>query len=488
MLENLKPEKVFRYFEEISAIPHGSGNVGAIADYCMKFAESHNLRAVREKCDNVIIYADGTKGYENSAPVILQGHLDMVCEKRADCPKDMEKDPITLNTDGEWVWAEGTTLGGDDGIAIAYILALLDSDDIPHPPIEALLTCDEETGMTGAEELDGSLLKGRQLINIDSEEEGFITVSCAGGVRAGCEYSLEFENAGENMSAYKISVSGFLGGHSGVDINKNRLNAHKILASLLGYIQNDAEIFICDIKGGTKTNVIPNAASAVIVTKNENKDILTNTVSCYAEMFKGEYSTFEPEAKITLSEAAAPERRTTADCTKKIIFALSASPDGICAVMKNNPEMVKTSLNMGELSFDNNSLKLGYLIRSNSLSGKKLTVEKLRSFIGFLGGKLTLDSDYPSWEYREDSPLRDIMVEAFKEMYGREPIITSIHAGLECGLLSEKIPGADMVSVGPDLENVHTPDERMNVASVERTWNYLLSVLKKLGQHRTING
>lgn len=480
MLENLKPEKVFRYFEEISAIPHGSGNVGAIADYCMKFAENHNLRAVREECDNVIIYSDGTKGYENSEPVILQGHLDMVCEKRSDCHKDMDKDPITLNTDGEWVWAEGTTLGGDDGIAIACILAILDSDDIPHPPIEALLTCDEETGMYGAEGLDGSLLKGKRLINIDSEEEGYITVSCAGGIRIACEYPVDFANVAGGMTALKISISGFAGGHSGVDINKNRLNAHIILASLLDFVNSETEIFISDIKGGTKTNVIPNSSSAVIITEIEYKDMVIDSVKRYTELFKGEYSTIEPSAEIAVCDCEIPKKCLTSDSTAKVIFAVLHSPDGICAVMKNNPDMVKTSLNMGELSFDNNLFKLGYLIRSNSLSGKKLITEKLCSFVGYLGGAASSNSEYPSWEYRENSPLRDIMAETFKEMYGKEPIITSIHAGLECGILSEKIPEADMVSIGPDLENVHTPDERMNVASVERTFNYLISVLKKL--------
>lgn len=483
MLENLKPKKVFKYFEEISAIPHGSGNIGAIADYCMKFAESHNLKAIREECDNVIIYADGTSGYENSEPVILQGHLDMVCEKASDCTKDMEKDPITLNTDGEWVWAEGTTLGGDDGIAIAYILALLDSDDIPHPPIEVLLTVDEETGMTGAECLDGSHFKGKRLINIDSEEEGFITVSCAGGVRAICEYPLEFAAAENDMCALEISVDNLLGGHSGVEINKRRLNGHKVLAAVLDYALSQVEFFLCSIKGGNKTNVIPKSANAVVMVKAADKEKLMKAASEYfADIFHSEYGGFEKDAELVVSDydEKLPEKSMTADCTRRVIFALLNSPDGIITVMKNDPDMVKTSLNMGELYIDNNLLKMGYLIRSNSLSGKKAVVQKLRSFTEYLDGSAVFDSDYPSWEYRENSPLRDTMVKVFEEMYGKKPIITSIHAGLECGILSEKILDADMVSIGPDLEKVHTPYERMNVASVERTWNYLLSVLKNL--------
>ena len=409
----------------------------------------------------------------------------MVCEKRSDCEKNMETDPIDLRTDGEWVWAEGTTLGGDDGIAIAYILALLDSPEIPRPPIEALLTSDEETGMTGAEELDGSLLKGRTLINIDSEEEGYLTVSCAGGVRAYCEYETEYTDTENDMCALDIEIDKLIGGHSGVEIHKHRSNAHKVLAEVLNYAYRRAEFFICDIKGGSKTNVIPKSALAVIVTKKENKDIIISAASEYfREIFHKEYGGFEPTAELCVCESyePVPKRHMTKSATGRIIFALMNSPDGVITVMEQDSDMVKSSLNMGELYTENETLKIAYLIRSNSLSGKKLIMEKLRSFTEYLGGKAVFDSDYPSWEYRENSPLRDLMREVFVEMYGRFPIITSIHAGLECGLLGHKLPGADMVSIGPDLENVHTPDERMSVYSVERTWEYLKAVLKRLGE------
>lgn len=480
MLENLKPEKVFGFFKEISAIPHGSGNIGKIADYCEEFAKKRGLKVVREACGNVIIYKAGTKGYEQSQPVILQGHLDMVCEKRSDIKKDMTVDGIDLVVDGEWLTADGTTLGGDDGIAIAYILAILDSSDIPHPPVEALLTVDEETGMTGAEELDGSLLKGKSLINIDSEEEGFITVSCAGGVRAGVTYSLEYMNTEKEMSALEITVSGLLGGHSGVEIHKRRLNGYIVLGSALSYVLKDTELFISDLKGGDKTNVIPKSAKAVIITGTENIDAVKSAIKEYEELMKSEYASFEKGIKINVAETVLPEKHFTRKSTDTAVFVLTNSPNGVVNVMKDNPDMVISSLNMGELSVTNNSLKIGYLIRSNSLSGKKLVSDKLRSFTEFLGGDIIFDSDYPSWEYRENSPLRDTMARIFEEMYGKKPIITSIHAGLECALLSDKLPNTDMVSIGPDMENVHTPDERLNIPSVERTWNYLLSVLKAL--------
>lgn len=481
MLENLKPKKVFRYFEGIAKIPHGSGNTAAIADYCMKFAEERGLKAIKEDCGNIIIYADGTMGYENSQPVILQGHLDMVCEKRPDCNKDMEKDGLDLCTDGEWVWAEGTTLGGDDGIAIAYILAILDSDGIPHPPLEALITADEETGMDGAENLDGSLLNGKKLINLDSEEEGFITVSCAGGVTIQCEYPLVYKNTHGDMTGYRITVKGLTGGHSGVEINKRRLNAHKVLGMILSETLHAEGFFISDIKGGGKTNVIPKSASADIVVDRAQLQLTVTAMQNYFDnILKPEYISSEPDMKLIIEEIPVPEKHFEKSVSDKIMFVLANSPDGIVTTMKDDPNTVISSLNMGVMTVEENKLHLEYLIRSNTEKGSDVICCQLRSFTEYMGGSYMLLAQFPGWAYNENSPLRSIMVETYKEMYCMEPVIFTIHAGLECGLLSEKISGADMVSIGPDLENVHTPDERMNVASVARTWEYLLAVLKKL--------
>ncbi len=482
MLENLNPKKVFYYFEEIAKIPHGSGNIAAMSDYCMNFTKEHGLKAVKEDCGNVIIYAEGTAGYENSAPVILQGHLDMVCEKCPDCVKDMEKDGLDLCTDGEWVWADGTTLGGDDGIAMAYIFAILDSDDIPHPPIEALITADEETGMDGAENLDGSLLKGRRLINIDSEEEGFITVSCAGGLTAVCEYPVEYTNTtADGMCGLEITLDGLTGGHSGVEINKRRLNAHKLLGLILGEALTAESFYVVDLNGGAKTNVIPKSASACIIVNEKEKEAVTAAMGKYFnEYLLPEYKSTEPDMKLTVRDIDRPDKHLDKKSTEKVIFVLGFSPDGIITTMKNDPDTVITSLNMGVMKLENNKLHLESLIRSNTSTGSQVTAYQLRSFTEQTGGSYEKASEFPGWAYSESSPLRDTMVETHREMYGKEPVIFTIHAGLECGLLSEKIPNADMVSIGPDLENVHTPHERMNVASVERVWNYLLTVLKKL--------
>ncbi len=473
MLESLNPQKVFHYFEEISAIPHGSGNINAIGDYCMNFAKHHNLKAVKESCGNVIIYAEGTGGFENYKPVILQGHLDMVCEKRADCNKNMETEPIDLRTNGEWVWAEGTTLGGDDGIAIAYILALLDSPEIPHPPIEALLTSDEETGMTGAEELDGSLLKGRTLINIDSEEEGYLTVSCAGGVRAEVNLQVNYQQLPPGMMAARLSISGLSGGHSGVDIDKNRENAHKILGDALNSIYNKSPFLISELTGGEKTNVIPKEASTVIVYPENKHDIIKSDVEETISNLKNKYKC---HLDIDFTPENTPSSTLIPDSTTTVISALVRTPDGVCSKFADG--LVKGSLNIGVLSLDYKKLNMGYLIRGNA----KDEIERIKAKLTNTFENVTFDSYYPSWEYRESSPLRDLMSDVFEKMYGRKPTITAIHAGLECGLLGQKLPGVDMVSIGPDIENVHTPDEQMSVASVQHTWDYLLAVLKALGE------
>lgn len=473
----LKPKKVFEFFEEISRIPRGSGNTEQIAQYCLDFAKKRNLRAVKDCGGNVVIYADGTKGYETSEPVIIQGHLDMVCEKTSECSKDMSKEGITLCTDGEYLWAEGTTLGGDDGIAIAYVMALLDSGDIPHPPIEAVLTRDEETGMYGAEEFDASLVKGRKIINIDSEEEDVLTVSCAGGIVAECKvhYKLSSEQSG---CALEISVSGLTGGHSGADIHKNRKNAIKVLGELLKTLSGSVDFLISGINGGGKANVIPQNASAVIGVAEDKKSEVEALVREFADAFSAEYSGTEPGAVFRVSCVSAAEFADKAS-TDKLIGFISESPDGVQSMSAEMPGIVQTSLNLGVLSAESGKLNAVFLIRSNSVEEKKFITDRVIVFAEKYGGEVKLSGDYPSWEYRANSPLREIMVAAYRDMYGREPKITAIHAGLECGIFSKKIKDADIVSFGPDNENIHTPNERINVASAERCWEYLKEILKR---------
>ncbi len=480
-ITNLKPAKVFYYFGEISKIPHGSGNTEQLALYCMDFAEKHGLKSYRDKYGNVMIFKNGTIGYEESEPVIIQGHLDMVCEKNSDCIMDMEKESVKIVTDGEYMWADGTTLGGDDGIAVAYALALLESDDIPHPPLEVLLTSDEEIGLRGANALDASRLKGRRLINIDSEEEGVFTVSCAGGIRLICEaaFSSRYFDT-DTMCVRKIKVGGLLGGHSGIDINKHRKNAVKILGDLLYELNDSLGINIADCYSGGRPNVIPRAAEALVCFDVSLTRAFEETVAKFSSELKNICSVTEPDVYIMVKDAELPEICSDEAGTEKIIFALMHTADGVYAMSPDIPELVQTSSNMGAVSIKDGVLKMELMVRSNTDAGKKEIVRKLFSFMEYIGGRVYKEDDYPAWEYRQASPLRDIMTDVYCEMYGKPPEICAIHAGLECGILDKKISGADMVSIGPNMEKVHTPRERINVKSAERCWNFLLKVLEKL--------
>lgn len=478
-VSELKPNIVFKYFSEICAIPHGSGNTSALARYCIDFAEAHGLEYCIDNAGNVIIFKEGTAGYENSPTVILQGHLDMVCDKTDDCPIDMEKDGLKLCTDGEYVWADGTTLGGDDGIALAYMLTILSSDNIPHPPLEALFTSDEEIGMIGANKLDVSRLKGKRLINIDSEEEGVLIASCAGGVRVKCEIPINYAECAQ-MSFCRISVGGLKGGHSGIDINKHRKNAIRLLGRLLEYVSRRCEINICSLSGGGKENSIAKNAEAEVAFAVCSKAQFYDAVNAFIAIAKNEIHHTEPDLFVTVRDIDERKLCTEPSSTKRIIFALMQVPDGIQAMSPDIPDMVQTSMNLGTVFTNENNLTMKYLIRSNAAAGKQKSVEKLVSFIEYLDGGLEFTSDYPAWEYRMFSPLRDIMVNTYRELYAQAPEVKSIHAGLECGILASKIQGVDMISFGPDLENVHTPQERMNAESAERCWNYLVKVLEKL--------
>ncbi|MDE6566727.1 MAG: aminoacyl-histidine dipeptidase [Lachnospiraceae bacterium] len=481
LLSELSPKEVFYYFQKLASIPHGSGNTDRIAEFCMDFAGDHGLKARRDHANNVVIFAAGTPGYEKSEAVILQGHLDMVCEQEASCGIDMEKEGVEVCTDGVTVWARGTTLGGDDGIAVAYILAILASDTIPHPPIEALLTSDEEIGMLGARALDVSDLTGKRLINIDSEEEGILCVSCAGGVRAHLEIPFHKEQVDKNTSqAYRIVVSGLLGGHSGMEIHKQRENAIKLLGNVLSSASRACTFSMVSAAGGGKDNAIPKMAEATVCLQVDQADMLKDSVTEFLELMHQELSTTEPDLLITVEPVDMPEQCMDQESTRRLIFALQQIPDGMQKMSPEIEGMVQTSLNLGSLNTEDNHVSLRYLIRSNTASGKQLVVEKVTAFAEYLGATVTMQSDYPAWEYRVESKLRETMIRTFEEVYQKTPEVTAIHAGLECGILAGKMTDVDMISFGPTLLNVHTPQESMDVASVQRSWQYLLKVLENL--------
>lgn len=479
VLDGKKPQKVFQFFEKIAGIPHGSGNVEQISNYLVDFAKERNLKYRQDEKLNVIIWKEGTAGYEESEAVILQGHIDMVAVKTADCEKDMEKEGLDLQVGGDVLSAKGTSLGGDDGIAVAYALAVLDSKDIAHPPIEAVFTVDEEIGLLGATYLDVSDLKGKTLLNMDSEDEGVFTVSCAGGATVECV--LPFRTEPISARIIEIKMDGFAGGHSGVEINKGRANANCAMGRVLLNVFQNVGMRIMAVNGGEKDNAIAKISEAAIAVNPEAvekaKEIIENT---FAEI-KEEYETTDPDAKIQMNvtEEGLSEA-LSGPATLAVIISLVNMPNGIQRMNPDMPDMVQTSLNLGILRTNENTVTLSYAVRSSKESEKHFLVEKLRSLTEIFGGEVKVSGAYPGWEYKADSKLRDVAVKAYETLYGKEPVVEGIHAGLECGLFADKIDGLDAISFGPDMRNVHTTDEILSISSTERTWELLLKILEML--------
>lgn len=466
VLNNTEPKKVFEYFEDLCAIPHGSGNTKEISDYCVGFAKKHGLSYTQDCLNNIIIRKSASEGYENSPAVILQGHLDMVCEKTGASSVDFLKDGLSLLLDGDFVSADGTTLGGDDGIAVAMALSVLDDESVPHPPLEALFTTDEETGMYGAAGLDASLLKGKTLLNIDSEDEGILTVGCAGGARAEIKKTINFTATAKTQ---KIVISGLAGGHSGVEIHKNRHNANALAARLLREIP---KFRLAYISGGAKDNVIPNTCECFLQTDCDLNEITERFV-------KDNYNSADPNLKITVTDGGEMPVISEEE-SRQIADLICALPNGVQKMSEKIEGLVQTSLNLGVLKIQNNSLMCTFSVRSSVNSEKDGLLKRLANTAEEYGAIFSDHGHYPAWEYRENSRLRGVMVKVFEELYGREPKIDVIHAGLECGLFCDKIDGLDAVSFGPDLFDIHTVNERLSVSSVQRTYKYLCEILKAL--------
>jgi len=475
-LAGLKPENVFAYFEELCAIPHGSGNTKQISDYLVSFAKEKGLRYIQDSANNVIIFKDATAGFEDHPAVILQGHMDMVCEKDENCSIDMEKEGLDVTHDGSWVYANGTTLGGDDGIAIAYALAILDSDDVQHPALEVVITVDEEIGMLGADVIDVSMLKGRTLLNIDSEEEGIFTISCAGGATA--TIKLPAPRHPVYGPCVRLCVDGLQGGHSGVEIHKNRANANKVMGEFLSRVQKVMPFCLTSFGGGAKDNAIPRSCQATLVMLGMNAEKINDIAAHLQQEIREQYD--EPDAVIFGDNVdALGGNALSTELTAKVIAMLCAAPNGVQKMSEDIPGLVQTSLNLGiaKLAED---MVLTFSVRSSVNAEKLELLEKLEKLAQFHDACYTMMGDYPAWEYKADSNLRNTMVDVYTRMFGKTPEVVAIHAGLECGLLSEKLPGLDCVSIGPDMQDIHTSRERLNIASTQRTWEFLLEILKNL--------
>lgn len=475
-LQGLEPESVFRYFEEICAIPHGSRNTKAISDYLVSFAKAHGLRYRQDESNNVVIFAPGTCGLEDHESVILQGHMDMVCEKDAGCPLDMAVDGLDVTHDGCCVYAKGTTLGGDDGIAVAYALAILDDNTIAHPPLEVIVTVDEEIGMLGAAAMDLADVKGRTMLNLDSEDEGIFTVSCAGG--ATCTVSLNAERKAVYGPCVRLSVEGLRGGHSGAEIHKNRANANKVMGDFLGRIQKLMPLCLTSFSGGSKDNAIPRACQATVVAMGIGLERINDIAAQLQQEVRETYD--EPEALVQAFDVdALGGNALTTAATADVISLLCAAPNGVQAYCPDMPELVQTSLNLGIAKLGDR-FTTTFSVRSSVNAEKEGLITKLKELADFYNGTYSQSGTYPAWEFKKDSRLRDVMVPIYTRMFGKEPKVLAIHAGLECGLLGDKLPGLDCVSIGPQMHDIHTSREKLEIASTKRTWDFLLEVLKAL--------
>jgi len=478
-LEQIDYKGIFKYFSEISKIPRGSGNEEEISKYLEGFAKSRNLEYNRDSANNIIIIKEATPGYEDEPAIMLQGHMDMVCEKTKDSTHDFSKDGIKLLVDGDFLHADGTTLGADNGIAVAYILALLSDDNLKHPRLEAVITTDEEVGMNGANALDLSGLKAKYMINLDSEEEGYILASCAGGLTATCFLPLKREaKKGRKVS---INIGGLKGGHSGMDIVKNRTNANKLLARLLFDLKKKNSYSVFHIEGGYKDNVIPREAFAeIIIEPNEDKyRQIKDDIDEIMDIYKKELSSSEPELNHSVKDLGEGEFEVLeTESFEKLLFLLVQIPYGVQVMSSDIEGLVESSLNLGILRLEKEQAVVCSSVRSSKSSYKKYIRDRLEYLVSFLGGSFTVRSEYPAWEFSKESKLRDHLQKHYKQMFGKEMKVEAIHAGLECGLIAEKMPGLDIVSIGPDMYRVHTVDERLSISSAIRVYKFLERIIE----------
>ena len=480
VLNGLNPSLVFKYFEEISQIPRGSKNEKEISNFLYKFAKDLNLEVIQDEHLNIIIRKPATKGYENCPGVILQGHMDMVCEKNKDVDHDFEKDPIDLRIIDDMIYANGTTLGADNGIAVAMSMAVLASNDLAHPALEVLITSDEEAGMTGAMNLDGSILKGKYIINLDSEEEGYLLVSCAGGNRSYVTLPLTYKPVDENKQALLVEVKGLLGGHSGMDIIKQRANSNVVMGRVLNLL--DVNYDLVEVNGGSKNNAIPRECESKVVVDKNQVDAFKSSLSKIEEILKNEFRTTDPGLKIVVEEASA-DKVLTDECKSKALLLLNLIPNGIQTQSMDIEGLVESSTNLGVVKTSEDKMSFESAVRSSVATLRESINDKTKLLANSVGANIEITDGYPAWEYVKDSKLEHICVDVYEKLTGKKPVITAIHAGLECGLLLSKMNGAEAISMGPNMFEVHTPNEHVSISSIKNVWDYLVKVLESMNQY-----
>ena len=476
---NLEPRIVWEQFDAITQVPRPSKKEGKIIEFLVDFARKHNIEYKKDAIGNVVMRKPATPGFEDRPAVILQSHMDMVCEKNSDVEFDFDNDPIRTHIDGGWVRAEGTTLGADCGIGMAAALAVMIDPAVQHgPALEALFTVDEETGLTGAFELGEEMLTGKYLINLDSEDEGEIFIGCAGGIDTIATFRYAMEEAPKNYSFFRVDVSDLQGGHSGMEIGKNRANANILMGRFLYGLKEQLPYELAELEGGQKDNVIPRECSCALLIQPEDTEILKDYACRLTAELRKEYSgsdagisvsvEFQEETQIGVLHPVSQE---------KVLFYLMNVPNGVQKMSGNIPGLVETSTNLGAARLEDEVFYASCGVRSSVNSAKYAVSDKIEYLTEFLGGDYKKEGEYPAWEYREQSPLREHMIEVYQDMYQKAPRVEAVHAGLECGLFYEKIPGLDCVSTGPNLWDIHTPQEKMEIASVRRVWEYLIQVL-----------
>lgn len=476
--EKLYPQRVFYYFEQIAAIPHGSRNTKAISDYLVDFAKEHNLVWYQDENNNVVIVKEASAGYEAAEPIIIQGHMDMVCEKEKGVDIDFEKDGLKLYIDGDFLKAEGTTLGGDDGIAVAYALALLDSQEIAHPKLEVVITVDEEIGMLGADAIDLSMLTGHTMLNIDSEVEGSFLTGCAGGMAVNVTLPIKrVMQSGEKVS---LTITGLEGGHSGSEIDKEHGNANILMGRLLRALFEEIPFGIISLAGGLKDNAITRECVTELLVPQENVNLVKEIADKLDIELKKEFMTADPSVCIEFEDLGKKEESILDfGSVSRVIFYLRSVPNGVQHMSQVMHGLVETSLNLGIMELKEDALHTVTSIRSSVGTRKADLLDRVTAIVELLGGEAEVEGDYPAWEYKQDSSLRPQIAKVYKQLYGKDPVFETIHAGLECGLLSEKIKNLDCVSFGPDNFDIHTPKERLSISSTGRVWDFIVEFLRQ---------
>ena len=480
---DLEPKSVMKFFYEINQIPRGSGNEKAISDYLVGFAKERGLEVIQDEALNVLIRKSATKGYESHKGVIIQGHMDMVCSKNAGVEHDFEKDPIDMMIDGDYITANGTTLGADNGIAVAMGLALIDANDLQHPEIELIITTDEEVGLNGAIAFDASQLNGGYYLNLDSEEEGEFTIGCAGGLKAIVKLPIYKEKMDtSHLICKEVSITKLNGGHSGVDIDRYRANAIKLTGRILCKLDEELEFSLLDIYGGDKDNVIPRETFFTLAFAKEEESQFDNLLDAISIKIQNEFQATDPNIEIVSKtiDVDSTIEVLAESALETLIFLLMTVPNGIQTMSPELEGFVESSLNIGKVAVEDDHIIFLFAVRSSIASLKEYITNQLKCYADYCNAEFIKTAEYPEWPVKNNTQLLEKAIEVYKTMYKKEPIVKSIHAGLEGGVFMEKLPHLEAISLGPDMDGVHSPDERISISSIQRTYDYLIKLIEAL--------